>query len=525
MNLFNRIKRNPERTRAAFYQHATSLVKKARKARIELLLGFLAVLASVLFIAILWRGFDWPGANWVDCWLGTSQLEAPKWEAIKTLSQALFGTAIAFGIYVAYRRVLASDNANEQQVFNEATAKLGDGSASVRLGGIYALDKLAGSNKDYLTRIAEILCAHLRETTQQKSYQAKYKDKPSNEIQSLVKVLSKLNEELSVANSRKEKNENIGFLRLDLSASYLVGTDLGNACLKYVNLMGTNLQMASLDGAQMRMALLSRTQMQGAILWRAQMQMATLNHAQMQMVPLFDVQMQGASLEGAQMQGAYLEGAQMQEASLEGAQMQEARLWRAQMQGADLREVQMQGAFLHETRMQGASLEGAQMQGANLQEAQMQGAYLQKVQMQGADLYQAQMQGAILDRTQMQGTMLRETQMQGAKLSEVDLRGAYAPSSTELPYHLPKRIRKRQKRQTDLTTVIFSGGLKQEEARRIKEELIECQKNGWMPKEEVKRIIAILEEHQGKPANHEPPNGIKTGSYDKGEAEAIIAES
>ena len=476
------------------YRWAISLSKKARKARIELFLGFLGVLALVLFIAILWRGFDWPGANWIDCWLGTSQLEAPKWEAIKTLAQALFGTAIAFGIYVAYRRVLASDNANEQQVFNEATAKLGDKSASVRLGGVYALDKLAGSNKDYLTRIAEILCAHLRETTQKEEYQEKYKDKPSNEIQSLAKVLSELNKELNILNSRKEKNGNFDFLRLDLSASYLVGVNLGNACLKDVNLRETNLQGASLDGAQMQRAILSQAQMQEAL--------------------LVHTEMQGTSCHEVQMQGAHLHGAQMQRASL----------WRAQMQGAILYWTRLQGAHLPEAKMQGIILFETQMQGTTLIKTQMQGAKLVGTQLQGATLWEAQLQGADLYQTKMQGATLNDTQIQGAKLSKVDLRGAYVSSPVEY-LSLPERIKKRQGKEADLGTVIFSGGLKQEDTQRIREQLTECQKNEWMMKEEVDRINTVLKEHQDKPPSRKLPKDSEaiTGSYTKKEADAIIA--
>ena len=403
-----------------------------------------AVLAVAFFIAIFWYIFDWQRPDWIDGWLGTSDLAtAIKWEAIKTLGQALLGLGLIVGIYVAYSRALASEeiskaqhNANEQKMFNEATAKLGDESASVRLGGIYALQKLAESNKNYLASIAEILCTHLRETTQQKGYQKKYKDKPSNEIQSLAKVLS-------VLNSQKEENGNFNFLRLDLSASYLVGADLRNACLQDVNLRKTNLQGASLDKAQMQMAYLV----------------------------------------GAQMQRTHCNEAQLQGVSLHEAQMQGARLWRAQLQGATLIRTQMQGAELRET------------------------------QLQGADLHQAQMQGATLDRTRMQG----------AKLSGVDLRGAYGSSSVE-HLNLPGRIKKRQDKQTDLTTVIFKGGLRQEDARRIREQLTRYRKDGWMTKEEVTKINVILEEHQDKPINEEEPSGIKTGSYDKKESDAIIAE-
>ena len=83
---------------------------------------------------------------------------------------------------------------NENKTFNDATGYLGNKSASVRLGGIYTLYDLAIFNPEKrLKNIIEILSAHVRETTQKKEYQEKYKKKPSNEISSLLKLLSDLN--------------------------------------------------------------------------------------------------------------------------------------------------------------------------------------------------------------------------------------------------------------------------------------------------------------------------------------------
>ena len=557
MNLFSRIKPNPTRTPAAVYRSAISSGKNAWKTFIKqrwvlfilsgewiwrndfkLLRVTLAVLAFILSIAILWHVFDVPGANWIDDRLGT----ATKLETIKILTQALFGLVVIFGLYVAYMRARAlgttakaqqettqaqqetaeaqhktaqaQHSTNEQKMFNDATKQLGNELTIVRLGGIYALDKLARlhlerANQDDLASIVKILCAYLREITQQKNYQENHRNEPSNEIQSLLKVLTGLNK----SSEEKKEDRQPNPVRLDLSGAYLVGANLSNACLKNVILEGTNLQKASLI----------QTQMQGALLQKTQMQWTTLYGTQMQGAFLQETQMQWTFLQETQMQGALLLMTQMQRAVLQKTQMQRALLAMTQMQGARLQEPQMQEAHLQETQMQGAVLQRVQMQGAVLQRVQMQGALLQETQMQGALLQETQMQGAVLREARMQGATLQEAQLQGATLIKVDLRGAYGSSSDEsLP--LPMRIDKRQGKKAELDTVIFSGGLKQEDVRRIKEKLIECQKNGWMMQEEAERIKAILEEHQGKPASNKPPGGTITGSYDKKEAEAIIAE-
>ena len=506
MTFLLRIKQYLARPRTAayrIYRSAISLGKRAWENHIKrwgtiILSGetwrsafklLLVILALVLFIAIFWRIFDGPGANWIDGWLKT----AAKGETITILGIFLSAVLTIIGFLFTPKKARAAEetskvqhDANEQQMFNDATAKLGNDSSSVRIGGIYALDKLAKlhlerSNQDDLASIVEILCAHLRETTQQKDYQENYEDKPSNEIQSLLKVLIELNQ----SNEEEQEDRQFNPVRLNLSGAYLVGANLESACLNRADLSGTDMREADLSQARLHKANLEKAKMQRASLWGAQMQKARLQAAEMQ----------GADLYDTQMQGAYLQGARMQKAGLFGAQMQRADLYRAQMQGADLYGAQMQGAYLHE--------------------AQMQGARLQAVEMQGANLHRMEMQGADINRMQVQG----------AKLRDVNLRGAYCRSPyEERPVDLPGQIKAIQDRPTDLNTVIFSGGLKQEDARRIREQLTECQKNGWMMKEEVERINKILEEHQDKPASNQPPSGTKTGSYDEKEADVIIKE-
>ena len=517
--------------------------------------GVLFVLLCFLFVLLVGRLFSGPEATWLDCLLGTSDLEtAAKRETIKDLAGALFGFIVVLGLYVAFRRTRALEdtaqaqhNANEQKLFNDATAKLGDKSPSVRLGGIYALDRLARLNETYLASIVEILCAHLRETAQQdrdeekdkkkdgeageKKYAEEHKDKPSNEIQSLLEVLSELNR----FSEEKKKDGRSSPVHLNLSGAYLVGANLETACLNRADLSRTNMREAYLLRAQLQEARLWRAQMQEAdlawahmqkaVLNRAHMQGAVLNKAQMQGAYLYGAQMQGVNLEEVQMQGASLSGAQMRGVNLRMAQMQGARLDTAHMQGAALRATQMQEVGLYGAQMQGADLWGAQMQGADLQEAQMQGAVLQMTQMQGAVLQMTQMQGARLEEVQIQGADVNRMQVQGTELQGVTLCGAYGPSpDEERSVDLPMRIKERQDKKADLRTMIFSGGLTEEEVQHIKEKLTECQENGWMKKEKVAKINKILEEHQGKPASNQPPSGIKTGSYDKKEAEAIIAE-
>ena len=98
---------------------------------------------------------------------------------------------------------------------------------------------------------------------------------------------------------------------------------------------------------------------------------------------------------------------------LRNADLRGADLSGLNFKGADLRDARLQGAGLWQARLQGAVLAAAQLQGARLTEAQMQGAVLWGAQLQEADLEEAQMQGAGLWLARLHGAVLA-----GARFNE-----------------------------------------------------------------------------------------------------------
>ncbi len=200
------------------------------------------------------------------------------------------------------------------------------------------------------------------------------------------------------------------------------------------------------------------------------------------------------NLQGSWLNGADLRFARLKKANLTSAYLQGAFLFSAKMQEAEL-SAKMQRAFLLGTKMQGALLFGAKMQGAFLKEAKMQGAFL----------LTTEMQGAILDGAEMQEASLLRTEMQGATSSFDRLISS--------PYE--DRIRESIGNETDLSGVIFGGGLSREDVDSLVEGLSD---------EKVKKLREKLEVHIDQPPSHQPPKGAITGTYTKEEAEQWIAE-
>ena len=281
--------------------------------------GVTIVFFLVIFVLLIMRVFDCGGAQWLDEGLGTDGESNAKYQTLKSLALGLAGLVGLLGLFISNRRAKAMENQvkameyqaevqtksveeqaksvkeqvedNRNKTFHEAIKHLGDSSFSVRLGNIYTLYDLALFNpKKRLKNIIEILSAHVRETTQKKEYQEKYKKKPSNEISSLLKLLSNLN------TNYLSKNEEAESPPLDLSHTYLCG----------VILEEVDFRKAILIGSHFEGAILKRSHFEGANLRNSHFEAAILRNSHFEGAILYASHFEGADLEKPHFEGAYL---------------------------------------------------------------------------------------------------------------------------------------------------------------------------------------------------------------------------
>jgi uncharacterized protein YjbI with pentapeptide repeats len=304
-----------------------------------------------------------------------------------TLVQAVGGTVLLIGVYFTWRRLSAAERSNEiasegqiTERFTRAIDQLGqadEDKLDVRLGGIYALERIARESVKDHGPIMEVLTAYLREHARARidgaapwrpvraagplqsgerasSIDAREPPRLGADIQAVATVLGRRPEE----RRRQEQRP------LDLRDVDLRNADLNGAQLEGANLIGAQLEGANLIGAQLEGANLSRAQLRGANLFEAQLKGAYLFEAQLKGANLFRAQLEGASLYKAQLEGTSLFGAQLKGASLNGAQLKRADLRHAQLEGANLNGAQLEGANLN-----GAQLEGADLRGVDLSKA------------------------------------------------------------------------------------------------------------------------------------------------------------
>lgn len=207
-------------------------------------------------------------------------------ERIKTWISALGLVATVFagvGLFLTYQNSKAEREfntnkfENEQHLSNErlitdrfskAVEQLGSKDISVRLGGIYALERIASdSPKDHWI-VMEVLMAYVREYSK---VPEGWIDKVPDKREELPAVAADSRSALIVIGRRKTEND-LHAQRLDLHGSNLKEfffADPTKANIQNADFYQANLQNAFLPGIHFRDVNLNRTYLQGAFLGNA----------------------------------------------------------------------------------------------------------------------------------------------------------------------------------------------------------------------------------------------------------------
>jgi len=332
----------------------------------------LALVLAVLAAVALWLVPEWQLAPARERLLSEEQLTAAERlqlekelftaenAARSTLALILAAGGLLLGMGIAWRRYEISRELRSHERFASAVEQLAsersDGSArtETRLGGIYALERLAIESEREYWPIMEVLTAYVRENAAWKYAergQSTGPPRPGADIQAILAVLGR--RKPSPASSERRL--------LDLR-----DTDLRATNLTGIRLEGVTMQGAHLEGADLTRASLSRSNLREAHLTGAS---------------LTEVDLEGASLSRADLEGARLNGADLHGADLSGANLQGADLWEANLKGCNLKDANLRGADLSQ-----CNLEEAILWRADLQDAVLTGARLRETHLERANL-------------------------------------------------------------------------------------------------------------------------------------------
>lgn len=247
-----------------------------------------------------------------------------------TGAQLFLGLGLFAGVILTYRRIRAVERqaeaatrqaraAEDGQIterFTRAIEQLGtagDEAITIRLGGIYALERIMRDSAADATTVREVLAAFVREKATFAGEEARG---PRIDVQAAMTVLGR-----NWLDSTAQP-----FPPLDLTGVDLREADLRSAHLERTDFSEAHLEKAHLSGAHLSAANFASAHLAGAI--------------------LVDTKLKGASFLGADLTGAVLRGADMRGAVLIFANLSHVNLTKTNLLGVDLTDAMTVGARL-----------------------------------------------------------------------------------------------------------------------------------------------------------------------------------
>jgi uncharacterized protein YjbI with pentapeptide repeats len=237
-----------------------------------------------------------------------------------TLGAGLFA---AGAVWFTARNYLLSRESQVTDRYTKAIDQLGSDQLDVRIGGIYALERIArDSARDRLT-VMQVLSAFIREHSYEHLSGPNMggsgdKAHVRSDVQAAVSVVSR-------QYSRRD-NQGVSLAGANLVGMNLIGANLANANLTGITLCDANLANADFRSANLEAANLANSNLSGTLFSGA-----NLSHANLANTNLYDAVIVEADLTATKLAGASLDGAIIFKADLRDADLTDADL-----SGADL---------------------------------------------------------------------------------------------------------------------------------------------------------------------------------------------
>jgi len=163
----------------------------------------------------------------------------------------------------------------------------GEPNLELRLGGLYALEKVAKANEDYHPQIMEVLCAYVRMHCPKKIDNKKNDPKPEKNDSDIESPRMDIQACLTIIGRRNRlfnKGSKLDLSRVQINGAILATADLSEVGFFKADLLGAFLNNANLSGAyfndaNLTEAILTRANLSGAFISRADLSGAWLMEA------------------------------------------------------------------------------------------------------------------------------------------------------------------------------------------------------------------------------------------------------
>jgi uncharacterized protein YjbI with pentapeptide repeats len=227
----------------------------------------------------------------------------------------------------------------------EQLGQQGPDRLQIRLGGIYALERLGRDSTRDQPTIVEVLTTFVRTNTPAHPERGCPPSStfPVADVQAALTVLAR----------RDSRHDNGA--EVSLGSTCLTGANLHDADLANPDLTKANLTRANLLGADLRDADLANADLTGANLTNADLRFALVT----------DADLPGAHLVDADLRVACLDNANLTSANLPGANLTRTNLGAANLTHADFTDANLTHANLSGADLGAANLDDANLNGVN----------------------------------------------------------------------------------------------------------------------------------------------------------------
>jgi Pentapeptide repeats (8 copies) len=251
--------------------------------------------------------------------------------------------------------------------YTKAIEQLGSKELDVRIGGIYALERIAHDSMRDQPTVMDVLTAFIRERSLEQW------PLPDPDGQKRTRRTRQDFHAVFIPEHSHEASpppdppgrEGKGWTRPDVQAAFTVvgRRDLDDDIIQdgRVDLAGALLPGANLFGACFSGALLFGVDLSGARLLHVDLSGAELSAADLSRALLLDVDLRRADLTGAQLRGARLFDVRLEFANIGGADLTSASLVRVNLEHAVLFDARLVDANLGDARLDGAQFGGAKL--------------------------------------------------------------------------------------------------------------------------------------------------------------------
>ena len=343
---------------------------------------WLALVTVVLVCSILLPAAGWDWLRSVESGSGGETNST----TIRNVGFLIAGVlALVFAVWrgVLLQRQAATaerqSETSQQGLLNERYQKgaemLGSEVLAVRLGGIYALQRLAEEKPEqYHLQVVRLLCAFVRLPTRDQSLES---GQAAIEPGTLLGIRQDVESIMQAIGSRSR-------LRMALEREVEFRLDLKSADLRGAQLLDADLSRAMFHHAHLSNVNFANTDLTDSF----------LSYADLSQSEFRDVNFTGTRLWSADLSGAMLQDAELPGMGFQNAELTGTNLLRANLSGANFQDATAASAWFERANLSGAGFQGADLSGARLEGADMSGAHFWDADLDGANFGGADLSGA-----------------------------------------------------------------------------------------------------------------------------------